>query len=123
MFANYQKLNNLVAIIDCNKIQKMGPVKDIIGINSWKTRFKSFGWIVEEVDGHNINQLDEVLKKENDTEHPKVIIANTIKGKGVSIIEGNSKWHWRLPNRRELKTFMEELNISEEEILQCKKPI
>jgi transketolase len=123
MFASHQKLNNLTAIIDCNKIQKMGSLEDIMGINSWKSRFESFGWIVEEVDGHNIEALDRVFKKENDTEHPRVILANTIKGKGVSLMEENPKWHWRLPNRRELKTFMEELNINEEEILECKKPI
>lgn len=123
MFANHKKLNNLIAIIDCNKIQKMGSISEIISIDSWKKRFESFGWIAEEVDGHDIKKLDEVLKKENNTEHPKVILANTVKGKGVSIIEGNPKWHWRLPNRKELKVFMEELNISEEEILECKKPI
>jgi transketolase len=123
MFANHQKLNNLFAIIDCNKIQKMGSLKDIMGIDSWKKRFESFGWIVEETDGHNIEELDRVLKKENKTDHPKVILANTVKGKGVSIMEGNYKWHWKLPNKHELKIFMEELNISEEEILLCKKPI
>jgi transketolase len=123
MFANHQKLNNLIAIVDCNKVQKMGSLEGIMGIDSWKSRFESFGWIVEEVDGHDINALDKVFKKENNTERPKVILANTVKGKGVSLMEGNPKWHWRLPNRRELKVFIEELNISEEEILQCKKPI
>lgn len=123
MFANHKKLNNLIAIVDCNKIQKMGSISDIISIDSWKKRFEAFGWITEEVDGHDIKALDKVFKKENNTEHPKVILANTVKGKGVSIIEGNPKWHWRLPNRKELKVFMEELNISEEEILECKKPI
>lgn len=123
MFANHQKLNNLVAIIDCNRIQKMGLLEDIISIDSWKTRFSAFGWIVDEVDGHDIKMLDKVFKKENNTDHPRVILANTTKGKGISIMEDNPKWHWRLPNRRELKVFMEELNISEEEVLACKKPI
>lgn len=123
MFANHKELNNLTAIIDCNKIQKMGSVESIMGIDSWKSRFKSFGWIVEEVDGHSIKDLDEVLKKENNTKKPRVILANTIKGKGVSIMEGNARWHWKLPNRRELEVFIKELNISEEEILECKKPI
>lgn len=123
MFANHQKLDNLIAIIDCNKIQKMGTLEDIMSIDSWKSRFEAFGWLVEEVDGHDINELDKVFKKENNTGRPKAILANTVKGKGVSLMEGNPKWHWRLPNRRELKIFMEELNISEEEILQCKKLI
>lgn len=121
MFANHRKLNNLIAIVDCNKIQKMGTLEDVISIDSWKSKFEAFGWIVEEVDGHNIVELEKVLKKGNDTNRPKVILANTIKGKGVSIMEGDPRWHWRLPNRRELKIFIEELNISEEEISKCKK--
>jgi len=123
MFANHKKLNNLIAIIDCNKIQKMGSLENIVSIKSWKSRFEAFGWLTEEVDGHNLNELERALKKENNFTQPRVILANTIKGKGVSIMEGDPRWHWRLPNRRELKTFMAELNISEEEIGECKKLI
>lgn len=123
MFAAHYKLNNLVAIVDCNKIQKMGSLQEIMSINSWKNKFESFGWNVKEVDGHNTKELKKVLSDENDTTKPLVILANTIKGKGVSIIENNPRWHWRLPNKKELKVFMRELDISEEEINECKKPI
>ena len=123
MSAAQYKLNNLVAIIDNNKLQKMDTIEKVMGIKSWKDTFKSFNWEVREVDGHNINELEEALTKPNDGDKPLVIIANTIKGKGVSIAQNNPKWHWKLPNKKELKVFMEELNINEEEISLCKKPI
>ena len=122
MFAAKQKLNNLIAIIDCNKIQKMGTVEDVMGIISWKDKFESFGWNVKEVDGHNLEELDKVFTNLK-SDKPLVIIANTIKGKGVSIVENDPRWHWRLPNKKELKTFMSELQISEEEIQECKTNI
>lgn len=123
MFASHHKLNNLVAIIDNNKVQKMDTLEKIMGINSWKKNFESFNWKVKEIDGHNIDELEFELKQPEDQERPLLIIANTIKGKGVSIIENNPKWHWKLPNKKELKVIMEELNISEEDIMSCKKHI
>jgi len=123
MFAVAQKLNNLIIIVDCNRIQKMDSIETIMGISSWKTRFEAFGCQVKEVDGHDVEALDNAFKSENTTNKPLVILANTVKGKGVSIIENNPRWHWRLPNKRELKVFMEELKISEEEIEACKKVI
>ena len=123
MFATHYKLNNLVAILDCNHIQKMGTTKDIMSIDNWKNKFEAFGWEVREVDGHNIKDLDKVFQKKNETEKPMIIIANTVKGKGVSIVENDPRWHWRLPSKKELKVFMQELNISEEEIAECRKLI
>lgn len=123
MFAAHYKLDNLVAIIDSNKLQKMDTLEKVMGIKSWKDIFLSFNWDVKEVDGHNVEELKEVLENQNNNGKPLAIIANTIKGKGVSIVENNPKWHWRLPNKKELKIFMQELNISEEEIEQCKKPM
>ena len=123
MFAAHYKLDNLVAIVDCNKIQKMGSLEAIMSIPSWKERFLSFGWQVEEVNGHDVNALDQLFQKENNIGKPFVILANTIKGKGVSIIENDPRWHWRLPNKKELKTFTAELEISEEEIQTCRKAI
>lgn len=122
MFAAKEKLNNLIVIVDCNKIQKMGTIEDVMGISSWNSKFKSFGWKVKEIDGHNVDEIDKVLDEDN-KDKPLVILANTIKGKGVSIIEDDPRWHWRLPNKKELKVFMKELNISEEEIVACKKSI
>lgn len=123
MFASKQKLDNLVVIVDSNKIQKMGSVEEVMGITSWKDRFTTFGFEVKEVDGHNIKELDKMFNEENTSGKPLAIIANTIKGKGVSIVENDARWHWRLPNKKELKIFMNELNISEEEITKCREVI
>lgn len=123
MFAGHSKLDNLIVIVDCNKIQKMGTVEDIMGIKSWKDKFISFNFLVKEVDGHSIEELDTVFKEPNNTGKPLVVLCNTIKGKGVSIVENDPRWHWRLPNKKELKTFINELGITQEEIEECKKLI
>ena len=123
MFANKYELNNLVAIVDCNKIQKMGSLEEVMNINSWAKTFKSFGWRVIEVDGHNPEELKIALTKKNNSKKPTVILASTIKGYGVALMENNPKWHWRLPNKKEVKIFASELNISEEELKKCKNRI
>lgn len=123
MFASHYKSDNLVAIIDNNRLQKMDTLEKVMGIKSWKDTFVSLGWQAEEVDGHDVEAIEAVFKKEHPSGKPLVIIANTIKGKGVSIVENNPKWHWKLPNKKELKVFMEELKISEEEIEECKRLI
>lgn len=121
MTAAKYRLENLIAVMDCNGLQKMGSVQDILGIDNWKTRWESFGWDVVEADGHSVPELTETLLRENHTGKPRLILANTVKGKGSSLMENNPKWHWRMPNKRERKKFMEELHISEEEIAQCKE--
>lgn len=121
MFANHMKLNNLVIIVDCNQIQKMGTLKSVMSITSWKEKFESFDCLVKEVDGHNVEDLDNIFKEKNETEKPLVILANTVKGKGVSIVENDPRWHFKLPSKKELKVFMEELNISTEEVEKCKE--
>ncbi|MBO4815850.1 MAG: transketolase [Clostridia bacterium] len=123
MFAAHKQLDNLIILVDSNKIQKMSSVESIVSISSWKDHFEVFGCDVEEVDGHNIEEIKKCLSKENKTNKPKVVILNTIKGKGVSIMESNPRWHWKLPSKKELKYFMNELNISEEEIKECKNHI
>lgn len=122
MFACHQKLDNLIIIVDANNIQKMDRLENVMSIKSWKDKFSSFGCHVMEIDGHNIEQIENSLQNIK-KDKVNVILAHTIKGKGVSIIENDPRWHWRLPNKRELKTFMAELNISEEEIEGCKKHI
>jgi len=115
------KLNNLTVILDDNKIQKMGFTSDTMRITSWDDKWKSFGWEVDYIyDGHNLEEVISVLSKPNITENPRVIIANTVKGKGVSIMENNANWHFKMPNKKELKVFMSELNISEEELNNAK---
>ena len=110
------RLDNLTVILDCNKIQKMDLVEYTIGTVNWKDKWSSFGWDVDETDGHDIQALEEVLKKRGKTGRPRFIIAHTVKGKGVSVMENNPNWHFKLPGRKELKVFKEELGISDPEL-------
>lgn len=110
------RLDNLAVILDCNKIQKMDLVENTIGTVDWQGKWSSFGWDVDETDGHDIEALEETLKKRGHAGRPRFIIAHTVKGKGVSIMENNPNWHFKLPGRRELKVFKEELGISDPEL-------
>ena len=109
-------VDNLTAVLDCNKIQKMDFVHRTIGEPRWKEKFESFGWDVFEVDGHNIGAFTEIASYGNTSGKPRLIIANTVKGKGISIMENNPNWHFKLPGRKEIRVFMEELGISASEL-------
>ena len=109
-------LDNLVVILDCNRIQKMDFVENTIGSVNWREKWSAFGWSVDEADGHDVDALETVLKGKNPPGMPRLIIARTVKGKGVSVMENNPNWHFKLPGRRELKIFKEELEISDSEM-------
>lgn len=110
-------LDNLIAILDCNEIQKMGSITKTIGMNNWKEKWDSFGWQINEVDGHDVDALAEVLIKRSNDGKPRLIIAHTVKGKGVSIMENNPNWHFKLPNnKKEMRCFKEELGIIDTEL-------
>lgn len=113
MSARAFQLNNLVAILDCNGLQQMKPVDGTIGMTNWREKWEAFGWLVKEVEGHDIEALEQVLSEKNETNSPLLIIAHTIKGKGVSIIENNPVWHYRAPKKSEKRIFERELGISE----------
>ena len=116
MSASFQRLDNLIAILDCNGIQKMDCVETIAGVPMWQEKWTGFGWQVEEMDGHDPLDIQRVLQKENTVGKPRLVIAHTVKGKGVSIMEGDPNWHFRLPGRRELKVFKAELGIEDWEL-------
>lgn len=109
-------LDNLTVILDCNEIQKMTTVKDTIRLTNWREKWESFGWLVKDVDGHDTEALEKVLGDVNETGKPLLVIAHTVKGKGISIMENNPVWHFKLPGRKEKKVFYEELGIREEEL-------
>lgn len=113
------QLNNLTVILDSNKLQAMGSIEEIMGINEWENKFKAFEWQVETIDGHDLQAIIDCLSRKNESNAPRVIIANTIKGKGVSFMENVPIWHFRMPNEAELETVMEELSISKEELAEC----
>jgi len=110
MVAGHLKLDNLVAIVDYNKIQAMGRVKDIMDLEPFKEKWQSFGWSVKEIDGHNYLEIEKSLKKiPFEKNKPSIVIAHTIKGKGVSFMEDSLTWHYKYPNEKELKQALLEL--------------
>ncbi|MCH5291194.1 MAG: transketolase [Treponema sp.] len=109
-------LDNLVVILDANEIQKMDSITNTIKLNNWREKWEAFGWRVLEVDGHDIDALVSVLTERNKTGMPLLIIAHTVKGKGVSVMEHNPAWHFKLPNKKELAVFKKELAITDAEL-------
>lgn len=119
MFASQYKLDNLVVIVDYNKIQAMDRLEKIISLEPLIDKWRAFGWQVREVDGHDLAGLQEVFSGIPFVKgSPNLIIANTIKGKGVSFMENTPIWHYRLPNKDEIKIACKELEIKgfEEEL-------
>lgn len=111
------KLDNLVVIMDDNRLQAMDTVEEIMGISSWRERWEAFGFDVEEINGHDLLEIEDSLRKKNNPGRPRLIISHTIKGKGVSFMEGVPIWHYRMPNAEELEIVKKELGISEEELV------
>ena len=110
MFASDHKVDNIVAIVDYNKIQLDGFVKDIMNLEPIDDKWKSFGWHVIDIDGHSIAALQQAFAEASATKGmPTVIIAQTIKGKGVSFMENNPKYHGTAPTTEELAKALQEL--------------
>lgn len=110
LYCGTKGVDNLVAIIDCNKQQLDGWIKDIMPLDPLNDKWKSFGWEVIEIDGHDMNQiLDAFQKAETVKGKPTVIIASTIKGKGVSFMENNLEFHGAAPTKDQYEQAMKEL--------------
>ena len=110
MQAAHRKLDNLVAIVDLNGLQIDGKVSDVKCVCPVDEKFRSFGWNVISVDGHNFEELTTAFKEAKSSKGvPTAIIAHTHKGKGVSFMEDNAGWHGKAPSDEELATAIEEL--------------
>ncbi len=110
MFAGHHRLENLIAIVDCNGLQALGNTNSIINQELISDRWKSFGWYGEIVDGHDISQLKSRLQLCYHFENkPTCVIAKTVKGKGVSFFENRVESHYKCPNDEELERALEEL--------------
>jgi transketolase len=108
LFAAHHKLDNLIIIVDYNKIQSLDFAKNVLKLEPLNKKFKSFGCNVKNINGHNFNQIyRSFLVKKN--KKPTIIIANTIKGKGVSFMENSILWHYKFPNEKELDIALKEL--------------
>jgi transketolase len=110
LFAPHHKLDNLVAIVDFNKIQSFGTVAEVLNLDPFAEKWRSFGWNVQEVDGHDIKALDDVLSGIPAVPgRPTAVIAHTIKGKGVSFMENRLEWHYRSPSDEQLAAALAEV--------------
>jgi transketolase len=111
MFAAHHRLNNLIAIVDRNKLCVTGFIKSIVRLDPFDEKWRSFGWGVVTIDGHSFKEIFRALKpvrRRNDT-RPLVVIANTVKGKGVSFMENVPLWHGGVPKGRQVKLAKAEL--------------
>lgn len=112
MTAAHHKLDNICAIVDYNKVQENGPVAEIKNEEPLGGKWKHFGWHVVEVDGHDFAELIDALDQcDTARNKPYVIIAHTVKGKGVSFMEGQSKWHGKAPKHEELQKALKQLGF------------
>jgi transketolase len=108
MLAGHMKLDNLVAIVDYNKLQSFGYTKDVIDLEPFAKKWESFGWSAVEVDGHDLVALYKTLSHPRKGK-PAVIIAHTIKGRGISYMENKLEWHYKSPTTEQEKQALEEL--------------
>ena len=110
MAASFFKMDNLIAILDRNKLQLDGPTDKIMSIEPLADKWKAFGWEVIEIGGHDFKELHNAFEKAKQTKgRPSIIIAHTIKGKGVSFMEGAVGFHGKAPDKDQLKQALEEL--------------
>lgn len=112
MSAGHFKLDNLCGIVDFNGLQIDGNVKNVMNIEPIADKYSAFGWNVVEIDGHDFNQVLAAYETAKNTKgKPTVIIARTVKGKGVSFMENNAEWHGKVPNKEQLAAALKELVV------------
>jgi transketolase len=118
MAAAQYKLDNLVAIVDRNRLQITGNTEDVMSLEPFGEKWRAFGWDVVEVDGNNIEELVKVLEQTPRVSgKPTLIVANTVKGKGISFAENVAKWHHHVPSKDEYQLAMDELSKQLEVLL------
>ena len=114
LFAPHHRLDNLIAIVDYNKIQSFGAVKEVLNLDPLAEKWRGFGWAVREIDGHDFNQIESaLLSVPFKVGQPTCVIAHTVKGKGVSFMENQLAWHYQHPSDDELHQALAELGVSE----------
>jgi transketolase len=110
LFAAHQRLANLVAIVDYNKIQSFGSVRDVLGLEPFADKWRAFGWEVREVDGHDLGVLAGTLSRiPFAADKPSLLLAHTIKGKGVGFMEDRLAWHYQSPDAEQLARALAEV--------------
>ena len=110
MFAAGQSMDHLTAIIDYNKWQATGRSQEVMALEPLADKWKAFGWHTQQIDGHDFEAINKALDAaRSEKKKPSVIVADTIKGKGVTFMEDDNNWHYRTPNAEELKAALIEL--------------
>lgn len=110
MAAAHYQLDNLTAIIDRNSLQITGASEQVMGLEPLNEKWQAFGWDVYEIDGNNMEEIVSTLKTPNQPGKPKLVIAHTVKGKGVSFAENQAGWHHKVPTEQELASALEQLS-------------
>ena len=111
-FAAHHKLDNLIVVMDSNKLQAMDSLNSIVSLEPLIDKWKASNWNVAETDGHNMSELTEVFKTVMSSKgKPNLIVANTIKGKGLSFMENEPIWHYRMPDEKQMEIAFKELGI------------
>ena len=113
MAAAHHRLDNLTAIVDHNTLQITGRTRDVCSNEPLDDKFRAFGWAVRTVNGHDFAELTDALQQPFDAGRPSCVIANTVKGKGVSFMENVARWHHGVPTAEELQLALIELNAAE----------
>jgi len=115
MLAASQKVSTLTAIIDYNKWQATGRSQEVMALEPLAQKWEAFGWNVQEIDGHDLTELDSAFNKaRKESSKPSLIVAHTIKGKGITFMEDDNNWHYRTPNENELVKALTELKGADE---------
>lgn len=109
MTASHYKLNNVIAFLDYNKMQIDGANDDVMSVKPVDKKFKAFGWNVQVINGHDFDEIINAIEKAKKSRKPNMIIANTIKGKGVSFMENKCEWHGKAPNQEQYEMGVAEL--------------
>lgn len=113
LFAPHHKLDNLVAIVDYNKIQSFGRTKEVLDLEPLTAKWKSFGWAVKEIDGHNTDEIEKKLKMVPfKKQKPSCVIAHTKKGKGISFMEDTLDWHYKNLTDEQLEMALKEISLT-----------
>ncbi len=112
LLAPAHNLNNLVAIVDFNKWQATGRSSEVTALEPLEEKFESFGWNSIRIDGHDFRQIKSGLATAKKSDKPFAIIADTVKGKGIKMMEDDNNWHYRIPSKEEVDSAFEELGIN-----------
>lgn len=109
MHCTHQKLDNIIAIIDRNRLQIDGCTENVKSLDPLDAKLKAFNWDVIEIDGHDIKAVYDAIEKAKNSDKPVAILADTVKGKGISFMENNAGWHGKAPNKEDFERALAEL--------------